>query len=307
MKLAFIGFGEAAMTFAASISRDGLDSLVGYDIKSVDSSPTVRRQKSADYAGTGVVECLSLQQAIADADVVMSLVTADQAGIVAGEAAALVKSEGYFLDANSCSPSTKKRSARSIDGAGGRYVDVAIMAPVAPQKNRTPLLLSGEYAERGRAILEALNMAPVALEGEVGAACAIKMIRSIMVKGLEALTAECVLAGRLMGVDAQVFDSLGASHPEFDWPRQAAYALERMTRHGRRRAAEMTEVTQFLHDLGFRNTMSASTAKVQEAVGRLGLSDAGENYQAAADQILKRLLGSVGVSSADKQEFRTTI
>ena len=59
-------------------------------------------------------------------------------------------------------------------------------------------------------------MAPKAVEGPVGRASSIKMVRSIMVKGLEALTAECSLAAAAAGVSEEVFPSLKSGHPKID-------------------------------------------------------------------------------------------
>ncbi len=82
--------------------------------------------------------------------------------------------------------------------------------------------------------------------GAVGAASSIKMIRSVMVKGLEALTAECFLAADAAGVTEAVRASLDASWPGTDWGAKADYNLERMMAHGIRRAAEMEEVAKTL-------------------------------------------------------------
>ena len=93
-----------------------------------------------------------------------------------------------------------------MDAAGGRYVDVAVMAPVHPRLHRTPLLISGPHAEDAAPVLAALDMAAEIHDGPVGSSSAIKMIRSIMMKGLEALVCECVLAGRKAGVIETVLE-----------------------------------------------------------------------------------------------------
>ena len=93
--------------------------------------------------------------------------------------------------------------------AGGRYIDTAVMAPVHPKLHKTPLLLSGPDAEEALAVTRALDMAANAVPGGVGAASSNKMIRSVMMKGLEALVLECVLAGRKAGVDEAVLELAG--------------------------------------------------------------------------------------------------
>ena len=93
-----------------------------------------------------------------------------------------------------------------MEASGGRYVDVAVMAPVHPRLHRTPLLISGPHVEAAAPALSALGMSASIHEGPVGASSSVKMIRSIMMKGLEALVCECVLAGRKAGVIETVLE-----------------------------------------------------------------------------------------------------
>ncbi len=145
-------------------------------------------------------------EAAAGADAVFSLVTADQAHEAALAALAGLADGAFFFDCNSCAPQTKERTAKAVDAAGGRYVDVAVMAPVHPRLHRAPLLISGPHAKDAAPVLAALDMAAAIHDGPVGSASAVKMIRSIMMKGLEALVCECVLAGRKAGVIETVLE-----------------------------------------------------------------------------------------------------
>lgn len=287
--LACIGFGEAAQAFAAGWGAERSRSLAVYDIKTDAADPALRAAKQADYARCGVPGCSTLAAALTGRGLVFSLVTADQALVAAGQAAACLAPGALFLDCNSCAPGTKQRAAALVEAAGGRYVDVAVMAPVQPQLHRTPLLLSGPHAQAALAALEALGMQASVAGDRVGAASSTKMIRSIMVKGLEALVTECVLAGVRAGVDAQVLDSLQASHPGLDWKRDAAYMLERVMTHGVRRAAEMREVALTVVQLGLQPRVTRGTIAWQQRVGELGLRAADDDYRALATALLQRL------------------
>jgi 3-hydroxyisobutyrate dehydrogenase-like beta-hydroxyacid dehydrogenase len=152
-----------------------------------------------------------------------------------------------------------------------------------------PLLVSGPWAETGAVRLEALDMRPGVAGPEVGQASSIKMCRSVMIKGLEALTAECFLAARRAGVADQVIASLEASDPQIDWRRRGAYTLERMLVHGARRAAEMREVALTVEALGLSPGLSRATADWQDALA--GLADVGDDpdLDTALDRILSRL------------------
>src|SRR5262249_61266186 len=98
-------------------------------------------------------------------------------------------------------------------------------------------------------LLQELTLNASVAGPRVGAAAAIKMVRSVMVKGMEALTYECFVAAARAGVTDEVMASLAKSFPSHDWARMIEYNLERMASHGTRRAAEMGEVAENLREL----------------------------------------------------------
>jgi 3-hydroxyisobutyrate dehydrogenase-like beta-hydroxyacid dehydrogenase len=110
-------------------------------------------------------------------------------------------------------------------------------------------------------------MWPRVVDGSVGSASSIKMIRSIMMKGMEVLTAECVLAAVRAGDDDEVLSLLQASNPDFGRPARSVYNFERSL--GIRRAAEMREVVKTVADLGFAPDMASATVEWQARMGAL--------------------------------------
>ena len=267
--VALIGFGEAGVTFASAGAWEQAARV--FDRKTED--PSALDAKQADYAAAGVQGCETLAQALAGADLVLSLVTADQALLVAQQAAEVIAPGTLFCDCNSVAPPTKQAAALAIEAAGGHYVDVAVMAPVNPARLNVPLLLSGAHAEDAAQRLTELGFANLRVVGEaVGRASSIKMIRSVMVKGMEALTAECVLAAEAAGVLDEVLASLDASEKPNPWAERADYNLDRMLVHGVRRAAEMKEVVKTLEALGTGALLTRGTVARQQALGTLGIA-----------------------------------
>ncbi len=245
--IALIGFGEAGSSFAQAAGW-GASAHV-HDIAD--------RRAACDAAG--VVHCETLAQALPGRDAILSLVTADAAFCVAQDAARHLSSGALFFDMNSVAPDTKRAAAQAIVAAGGRYIDAAIMAPVDPARLNVSLLLSGPGAAEAAAVLTALGFTNIRCVGDaVGRASSIKMIRSIMIKGIEALTAEMMLAADKAGVTDDVMASLGDG-----WAQKAAYNLERMETHGARRAAEMEEVAKMLTALGIDPLMTRGTIQRQ--------------------------------------------
>lgn len=259
----FIGFGEAGRAFAPAGAR-------AYDVKAKDEPK--RADMLAAFAAGGVQGSDDPAEALAQADVVLCLVTADQAVAAARDYASLLPPGALWLDMNSVSPGSKREAAALIEAAVGRYADVAVMAPVLPQRLGVPLLVAGPHASEAAQALQALGFGHVSVAGaNVGDASAIKMIRSVMVKGLEALTTECALAAKRAGVTDAVIASLDASWKQQGWGERFDYNLDRMMAHGLRRAAEMEEVAVTLSDLGIEPMMTRGTIARQCAIGALGV------------------------------------
>jgi len=285
--LCFIGFGEAATAFLSGWDIARPAHITAYDRKTdIDAS---RALQLTQYAAHRVTPGLSLKAALQGADTVFCLVTADEACAAARAAAPYLAKGALWFDGNSCAPSTKRQAAAVIEAAGGRYVDLAIMSPVHPLRHHAPLLIAGSHTDAANAALQALDMKPRAVGAEVGRASAIKMIRSVMVKGLEALTAECLLSAHRAGVADEVLASLTASHPGIAWPRQGAYNLERMMVHGTRRAAEMREVAITIADLGLGGEMAAATALWQDRIADSDTAPGADDLALRAAALLARI------------------
>jgi 3-hydroxyisobutyrate dehydrogenase-like beta-hydroxyacid dehydrogenase len=258
LQLALIGFGEAAQAFATGSGW----TAHAFDIEQ-DSSRRSTLQSAAAAAGVGL--CDTLAEALAGSPLVLSLVTADAALAVARAAAPLLDPGALFLDMNSVAPDTKRDAAILIEAAGARYADVAVMAPVLPARRAVPLLVAGPAAAMDSCTT--LGFSRVAQVGEApGRAAAIKLCRSVIVKGTEALTAEALLAADRAGVLSEVVAALGEG-----WEPVADYHLDRMLVHGQRRGAEMAEAARMLRSLGLEASLAAATAAQQQALGSLDL------------------------------------
>ncbi len=250
--VALIGFGEAGSRFARAGAWRG--HARGYD---------VLPERRALMADCGVEAAPDAATALAGAQIVLSLVTADSALAAARDCAPLLPQGALWCDMNSVAPETKRAAAEAIEAAGGIYVDVAVMAPVG-EELAAPLLLAGSHAAEAEALLNRLGFGNTRVVGtEIGRASSIKMIRSVMVKGLEALSSECAAAADAAGVFDEVMASLDASEKPIPWAERVAYNRERMETHGARRAAEMEESAKTLLGLGVEPVMTRGTVQLQ--------------------------------------------
>jgi 3-hydroxyisobutyrate dehydrogenase-like beta-hydroxyacid dehydrogenase len=288
-RISFLGFGEAGQAIASGLRESGIERIDAWDIIFPKSEGA--RLKVA--AGKFGVRCAaSAAEAVAGTDLIVSAVTAASSLEAARSVEPHLAGNPYYLDINSVSPGRKQATAKLLDGKA-RYVDVAVIAPINPQRHRTPLLISGPQAEGVAPLLRELEMQLRVVGDKVGAAAAIKMIRSVMIKGIEALTLECFLAASRAGVLEDVTASLKNNYPGLDWPTMSAYNLERMANHGERRAAEMEESAATLRELGLDPLMVESTVKRQREMGVLGKD---ERVRAALTQDRAAMLDAIGAA-----------
>jgi 3-hydroxyisobutyrate dehydrogenase-like beta-hydroxyacid dehydrogenase len=264
--VSFIGFGEAGQAIAAGLRDEGADRIAAWDILFPQRAGEKLRRAAA---AVGARCAASAADAVRETDIVISAVTAASSA----EAAAAIKphlaGRPYVLDINSVSPGRKQETAKLL-GEAARYVDVAVIAPIHPARHKTPMLIAGADAAAIAPTLAALGMRASIAGGEIGAAAAIKMVRSVMIKGIEALTLECFLAAARAGVIDEVATSMKNNYPGLDWAKIVPYNLERMASHGERRAAEMEEVAETLRELGVEPLMTNATVKRQREMGQIG-------------------------------------
>jgi 3-hydroxyisobutyrate dehydrogenase-like beta-hydroxyacid dehydrogenase len=274
MIVAFIGFGEAGLAIAESLGQSAVAtlSLRAFDIKLADENDGMAETMLACMSDAGVTPCDTAQGAVSGAGIVISVVTADQAANAAGSAARHLAKDALYLDMNSCAPTTKQMAASSVERVGATYVDVAVMAPIQPRGHETPMLAAAANPDRVAATLAAAGIKPRFVGEEIGRASTIKMLRSVMIKGMEALTAECFRAAVKAGVASEVAASLDASQTDMGWAEQTSYNMERMTEHGIRRAAEMREVAKTLRALEIPPAMTTGTIAWQDDMGGLDLT-----------------------------------
>jgi 3-hydroxyisobutyrate dehydrogenase-like beta-hydroxyacid dehydrogenase len=266
-KIGFLGFGEAARAFRESLAAaDTGIRFSAYDIKLTGTEAPAMRAAMAE-TGVAVAETAG---ALADAGWIISAVTADQS-LLAVEPLLAKLGEGHLLiDINSVSPKRKQETADRVCATGAEYLDMAVMAPVHPRMHRTPVLIAGDTVPDHADILDRLGFSYRVAGSRPGDATAIKMVRSLFVKGLEAITVETLLAAEASGCFDEIVNSLSASYPDLNIISVAAYNLERTLTHGARRAAEMEECVATLNDLGLQGGLAAAIAEIQRLQGKAG-------------------------------------
>ena len=291
-QIALIGFGEVGGIFGSDFAAAGLRVSI-FDIL-LNEEPA-RSEMLAKAKNAKVHACDTLQGALQSADLIISAVTASSAAAVAVSAAPFLRAGQIYLDINSVSPDTKLEIARTLSESPAAFVEAAVMAAVSPQRLKVPMLLGGAHAATAAERLRAIGMNVKPISDRIGVASAIKMCRSIIIKGLEAITVESMFTARRYGAEKQVLDSLAATYPDMGWNGALPdYLISRVAEHGKRRAAEMREAAQAMADAGLEPLTALATAQRQDWLAQLMAEQAlavpkGEafTWQKLADAIAK--------------------
>jgi 3-hydroxyisobutyrate dehydrogenase-like beta-hydroxyacid dehydrogenase len=263
--LGIVGYGEVGKIFAKGLrGKAGIDGMCAWDLNFGPGAIGNAERAQADAQGVRPTQ--GMPDLCGQATLIMSAVTASNTLAVAEEAARHLRPGTVFLDLNSASPGTKQQAAKAIGAAGGRYVEAGVMTSVPPYGIAVPMLLGGSHAETLAQTLTDWGMNARAVAPEIGVASAIKMCRSIMIKGMEALVIESYATARRYGVEAHVLPTLEETFPQIDWESTGAYFFSRVAQHGKRRAEEMRESARTVQEAGFPPIMAAAIAEKHDWV-----------------------------------------
>ncbi|NRF67578.1 NAD(P)-dependent oxidoreductase [Aquincola sp. S2] len=263
--LGIVGYGEVGKIFAKGLQgQAGIAGVSAWDINFRDPARADTERAKADTDGVRPLQ--GMADLCEQSALIISAVTASNTLAVAEEAARYLRPGTVFLDLNSASPGTKQQAAQAVDAAGGRYVEAGVMTSVPPHGIAVPMLLGGGHAEALAQTLVGWGMNARAVAPEIGVASAIKMCRSIMIKGLEALVIESYATARHYGVEDHVLPTLQETFPQIDWARTGAYFFSRVAKHGKRRAEEMRESARTVQEAGFAPLMASAIAEKHDWV-----------------------------------------
>jgi 3-hydroxyisobutyrate dehydrogenase-like beta-hydroxyacid dehydrogenase len=266
--IGIVGYGEVGKIFAQGLQgKLCVASISAWDLKFAD--PALSAEERAHARRAEVKDTSGMAELCAQATLLISAVTASNTLAAAEEAARSIRPGTLFLDLNSASPGTKQQAAAAIEKAGAHYIEAGVMTSVPPYGIAVPMLLGGKKAEGLAEQCRAWGMDARAVALEIGVASAVKMCRSIMIKGLEALVIESYSTARHYGVEDYVLPTLVETFPQIDWAAQGAYLFSRVVKHGKRRAEEMRESARTVEEAGFAPFMASAIAEKQDWVANL--------------------------------------
>ena len=270
VRLGFIGFGEAAARFAQDLAAAGLSGIVAYSRSAAKGPADDPLRARAAAAGVELVP--SLRVLCERASLIVSLTPGSAA------LAALRKTRRYldaghiYVDASSSSVKDMERAAALLEG-GARFVDAAVMDPVPMNGIKVLTVASGPHAEAFRALLAPYGMNIQVVGTKPGAASAMKLLRSVCMKGLAALLLESLEGAQRYGIT----DALVADMARFIDGSPFEHLIKRWVCgtaiHAERRVHETTESMTLLRSLGASTRMTRSTRAILQDIADMGLRE----------------------------------
>lgn len=256
MDIAFIGFGEAAWHLCKRLGRQPSLRLRAFDTALADRQQAPVLESRAHQAN--VTLCHTLAEACTGVRYVICLTSAASALSVAQSVLPLLQPGQRYIDMNSASPAVKQAIDHLPRPQGVGFCDAAVMGTVPESGHRVPVLLAGDAAVDFATALTPFGMQLTVLEGNAGSASALKMLKSVVMKGLPQLFLEAFCAAQQAGVLDALVASLGQSLNGKTVEQLAETFCYRTVQHAARRSAEMTDVVATLHSLGTDTAMSAA-------------------------------------------------
>ena len=289
-RLGFIGYGEIGSTLGAGLRGAGLEEVASYDSGAFDGPYATLIQERARAAG--VVLLRSPAELAARSDILVGVTPGSASVASATDFMPHLQARHLFIDIASATPKVKQAVAAALEGSGARVADGSIVG--TPKDGLAlPILASGPAAEAVRDALAPWGMRIDPVGPELGTASAIKILRSVLIKGIEALLDEMLLGARRYGLDDAVLASASKTLAR-PFPELAAGLLTTGVIHAKRRAEEAGMAAEALADVGIDPIMTRSTEARLQWVEALGLKEhfggrVPETWQQALEAIEVRL------------------
>ncbi|EIW19012.1 MULTISPECIES: DUF1932 domain-containing protein [Pelosinus] len=275
MKLVFIGFGEAAYNIAVGLKSEGFGEMGAFDVCAKDP---IRGKLILERAKElGVVLFDDLSEACQNGEFIFSLTSAKDAVAVAKDAFQYLKKGQVYIDMNSAAPTVEEQIERLPRAEGVLFCDAGVMGTVPGNRHKVPMFLSGDGATAFAEKFASFGMNLTVLEAPAGGASAIKMFKSVVMKGLPQLMFESFEGAQKYGVLDILVESLRGSLEGKSIQKLADTFIARTLIHAARRSAEMKDVVNTLETLNVDASMSKATvAKLDQMAGQDWMNLLGE-------------------------------
>lgn len=257
MKIGFIGYGEAAYNISFGLNKEGLKGIRATDAMMNDSVMGKQVHTRAEAAGVTLV---SSNKEIAQwADLIFAAVPSSFTMDVCKDIESVLRPGQLYVDVSASTPSIKQAIWEQVKNTGVLFTDAAMLGSLPKDQHRVPITASGNGAEEFKKLMTPYGM-KITLAGEkAGAASAIKLVRSIYMKGIAGLMIEMLQAADAYGVSEEVIASISKSMDGIPFTSHLDRLVTGSALHCTRRAAELKGSIAMLGEANLSSDMTKAT------------------------------------------------
>jgi 3-hydroxyisobutyrate dehydrogenase-like beta-hydroxyacid dehydrogenase len=289
-KIGFIGFGEVARTLSQRMKETGGE-IMAYD-KFAD-----RVKEKAEELRIPLIE--KMAGLVDSCTLILSTLWPDAALESAKEAAPLLSTGQIYCDLNSISPERTEEIQQVISPTGADFVKIGIMAGIPDRGFAVPLIAGGAKAKEVEEILSSLGLTIRAISLDPKHPAAMKILRSICLKGLVAVTYEMLRGAEKYGVSDQILESASEVMSKAPFKDILSNWIASTAIHARRRAKEMEEAIETLEKAGIDPVMSTGTKKIFEEIAGFQLD---EVFKGQIPDSFHKVLEKIGYQSSSRED-----
>ena len=279
LRVGFLGFGEAAARFASDLARSGITSIAGYSRSGAKAQPGDLTHTRAARAGVQLVRTVGALAKKSDIIIVLTPGTAALAAL--RKIRKYLRPGQLYVDASATSVDTMARAAALV-GDGVRFVDAAIMGPVDVMGIKSPIVASGSHAAAFRDLMTPYGMVINVVGANPGDASAMKLIRSVMTKGLSGILLETLEAARRRNILDAVIADLAVTFNTIPFEKIIKRYTCGTAVHCGRRIPEMKECLDLLRAMGATDRMTRSTIAMLRDMVTMGMP---QQFPVEADSV----------------------
>lgn len=271
--VAFIGFGELATALAQRLGASGEHRMRAWSRERPDLDAASSAARTERLRAAGVEAADSLEAAVRGADAVLCAVAGSASREVAERSAPFLDDGCLFVDLTAAPVADKESGARAVAAAGGRYADGAVLGTAAVPGATIPIVCSGPGAERCRELAVCEGISVEVLDGPPGRATQLKLLRSVYMKGRDALVVETLVAARRYGLASEVAASIEGPGERVSFVELADRVLRSLAVHAERRADELDGSVEVVRAAGLEPLLASAAAEVLHRVAATGVRE----------------------------------
>jgi 3-hydroxyisobutyrate dehydrogenase-like beta-hydroxyacid dehydrogenase len=268
IRLGLLGYGEAANRLARDFKQAGFTSILAYSRSGAKAQPGDPLHQRAQAAGVTLVKTVGTLAK--KTDIIIAMTPGKSALPALKKIRKYLRPDHLYVDASSNSAHNMEQAAALV-GNAAKFVDASIMGPVDLMGIKVPFVASGPHAAAFRDLMVPHGMVINVVGANPGDASAMKLIRSVLMKGLAALLLETMEAARRRNILDEVIEDSSVTFNDIPFQKIIKRYVGGTAVHCERRIHEMKECLELLHEMDSSDRTTRNTIAMLRDMVKMGM------------------------------------